>query len=581
MECGSAPSAWLLDGLGTKQKEVKRKEDEEREELEEYIEDLRVHDELEGTKTMPPSGIVKYYDLVEKAWGWDKLLPFTGVPWSDYSKYLDEYYLQNALRFVPGAAPTTGSSIAALAEMCLKKEEQLASEWKIHMNSKTDMILPSKSIILSCLIHQRARSVIRAAGCKFSDVSSAALLCIAKEADLICELLRRGASPSDDYLIDLSSEIRMCALSLMNCTSCHSVAASAAMLGVSKEAETMCKWMSENNMLLDIFDVIPEDLADGRRVRFLTLYVMIDILEKSSSAAAAGNKIDKQESASKNGPGGDGNGIAADEAATITGISDVLDSQDLKKIKDLKISGVFPEKAWGWERLVPLYDGSVTRSDYNNYLVEYYNRNAFKFVAEAAGNQNPDWLLDPADQAVAKSCLEMEEELLSEWKNHVTNIPDKILPVNTLIQSSLIKERALSISGDKPFVPSTIAFVCITKEADLTHELLKHGAKPTDDMIEQSSVIRMFALGLVNIKGCQSIASAAAMVGMAKEAKMMCDWMKRENKLLTFNMSEHPELEVGRFIRNRTLDVMISVLQESSFPSSKILDDAMARDSRE
>ncbi|CAN6286452.1 unnamed protein product [Urochloa humidicola] len=556
--------------------EAKRKEDKERKRLEYYIKQLREHDEEEGTKTMPPSRIVKYYDLLAKAWGWDKLLPYTGVPWSDYSKYLEEYHLHNARQFVPGAAATTGSSIVALAEICLKKEEQLASEWKIRMNSKMDKIdmsLLSKSIILSCLIHERARSVIHAAGCKFSDVSSAALLCIAKEADLMCELLRRGASP-DDYLIDLSSEIRMCALSLMNCTSCHSVAASAAMLGVSKEAELMCKWMSENNMLLDIFDDIPEELADGRRVRFLTLYVMIDILEKSSSAAAAGNKIVKQESASRNGPGSDGNDIA-DEAATITGISNLLDSQDLKKLKDLKISGDYLEKAWGWERLMPLYDGSVTWSDYSNYLVEYYNRNAFKFVAEAAGNQNPDWLLDPADQAVAtavaKSCLEMEEQLLSEWKIHVTNIPDEILPVNTLIQSSLIKERALSISGDIPFVLSTIAFVCITKEADLTHELLKHGAKPTDDMIQQSSVIRMCALGLVNLKGCQSIASAAAMVGMAKEAKIMCDWMKRENKLLTFSMCEHPELEVGRFIRNRTLDVMISILQESSFPSKSHL----------
>ncbi|PVH33267.1 hypothetical protein PAHAL_9G611400 [Panicum hallii] len=99
-------------------------------------------------------------------------------------------------------------------------------------------------------------------------------------------------------------------------------------------------------------------------------------------------------------------------------------------------------------------------------------------------------------------------------------------------------------------------------------ELLKHGAKPTDDMIHQSSVVRMCALGLVNLKGCQSVA-AAAMMGMAKEAKMMCDWMKRENKLLTFNMSEPPELEVARFIRDRTLDVMISILQESSFPFSK------------
>lgn len=52
---------------------------------------------------------------------------------------------------------------------------------------------------------------------------------------------------------------------------------------------------------------------------------------------------------------------------------------------------------------MPFYGGSVIWSDYSNYLVEYYNRNAFKFVAEAAGNQNPDWLLDPANQAVAKS----------------------------------------------------------------------------------------------------------------------------------------------------------------------------------
>jgi hypothetical protein len=53
-----------------------------------------------------------------------------------------------------------------------------------------------------------------------------------------------------------------------------------------------------------------------------------------------------------------------------------------------------------------------------------------------------------------------------------------------------------------------IGFKCITKEADLMRELLKRGAKPTDDMIQQSSVIRMCALGLVNLK----TASAAAML---------------------------------------------------------------------
>jgi hypothetical protein len=56
------------------------------------------------------------------------------------------------------------------------------------------------------------------------------LKCIAKEADLTCQLLRRGADPVDDYLVNQGREIRMCALSLMNCTSDSSVAASGALL---------------------------------------------------------------------------------------------------------------------------------------------------------------------------------------------------------------------------------------------------------------------------------------------------------------------------------------------------------------
>lgn len=76
-----------------------------------------------------------------------------------------------------------------------------------------------------------------------------------------------------------------------------------------------------------------------------------------------------------------------------------------------------------------------------------------------------------------------------------------------------------------------IYFKCITKEADLTHELLKHGAKPTDDMIQQSSVIRMGALGLVNLKGCQSIASSAAMV--------VCACLHHASCQNALNLSKH------------------------------------------
>jgi hypothetical protein len=42
--------------------------------------------------------------------------------------------------------------------------------------------------------------------------------CIAKEADLMRELLGRGAHPVHDYLINQGRTMRMCALSLMNCT---------------------------------------------------------------------------------------------------------------------------------------------------------------------------------------------------------------------------------------------------------------------------------------------------------------------------------------------------------------------------
>ena len=57
-----------------------------------------------------------------------------------------------------------------------------------------------------------------------------------------------------------------------------------------------------------------------------------------------------------------------------------------------------------------------------------------------------------------------------------------------------------------------IDFKCITKEADLMSELLKHGAGPTDDIIQQSSVICMCALSLVHLQGFHIFDAAAAML---------------------------------------------------------------------
>jgi len=58
--------------------------------------------------------------------------------------------------------------------------------------------------------------------------------------------------------------------------------------------------------------------------------------------------------------------------------------------------------------------------------------------------------------------------------------------------------------------------------------------------------------------------------GTTKECKLMCDWIKKEDKLITFSFFTRHEPEECRLIRARTLDVMLSILKESSFPSSKV-----------
>ncbi|XP_048536461.1 uncharacterized protein LOC125515083 [Triticum urartu] len=302
-----------FDDMANKMRMEATRREEEAEDRE-YFTGLIQDMERSGTvtKEMPNAHIGKYHDLLEKLWGWDRLLSMgdSALSWSDYSAYLEECHRRNV---------DAVSSIAALAQTCLISEEQFVSEWKTQMKSQKDVILLTrKSTLLSCLIHECARSVVHAAGRGFSDLHGSALLCIAKEADLTRALLRCGNDPVDDYLIDQSREIRTCALSLMNCTSDNSVAASAAMLGIAKETGIICAWISENNKPVDLCHYsVPDEIEDSRRIRYQTFNVMIDILEESS--AAARHKIDKEEPASRNGPGGDGDGIAAAGTANTTG----------------------------------------------------------------------------------------------------------------------------------------------------------------------------------------------------------------------------------------------------------------------
>ncbi|CAL5005977.1 unnamed protein product [Urochloa decumbens] len=260
-------------------------------------EDFSEEMEWRPLKITPPVSVLKNFDKLEEKWGWEMLLPFKGfIEWSDYCNYLEHYYTHNCNLITE----VTGSCLVDAAETCLKKEDELVCLWDRKMKQCTDEILPKKTFILSSLIQEFANKVKRAGG-KLSDVSTAALLCITKEADLICKMLNAGAEPSA-YLINQSTEIRMCALGLTNHQLRDSIPAAAAMVGIMKETIKICHWISENNVPFDAFDVdLDNDFELGRQVR--------------------GNIID-------------GDDIAPAEAANMTGCN----TQDQEKITGTNIS---------------------------------------------------------------------------------------------------------------------------------------------------------------------------------------------------------------------------------------------------
>nr|CAB3481407.1 unnamed protein product [Digitaria exilis] len=285
----------------------------------------------------------------------------------------------------------------------------------------------------------------------------------------------------------------------------------------------------------------------------------------SAAVAAAEQKPVEEKYSSGNIPRNDENCIAPAEAANSTRGS----TQEQEKIISTKSSrkrrmedadeasdkelGSYTSlntfaKTWLWDRLVPLRSPTGW-SDYSNYLRQYYNRNA-SVVAEVTGSL----------AASAEVCLK-KEELASWWKTQLFRSAVVILP-----------------------------------EAELICELLKHGANRTDCIIEQSIMIRMCALSLMHLEGSHAIDAAGAMLGITVECKLMCDWIKKEgsrirapamviaeglstpvaaalNSFGTFTRYEPLECRV---MRARILDVMLSTLKESSFPSSKMWLDLVA-----
>jgi len=49
--------------------------------------------------------------------------------------------------------------------------------------------------------------------------------------------------------------------------------------------------------------------------------------------------------------------------------------------------------------------------------------------------------------------------------------------------------------------------------------------------------------------------------GITKECELMSDWIRKEEKLITFGVFQRHELEECRLIRSRTLDVMLTIMK--------------------
>uniref|UniRef100_A0A452YIQ7 Uncharacterized protein n=1 Tax=Aegilops tauschii subsp. strangulata TaxID=200361 RepID=A0A452YIQ7_AEGTS len=255
-------------------------------------------------------------------------------------------------------------------------------------------------------------------------------------------------------------------------------------------------------------------------------------------------------------------------------ISYVPVSGDIRRIPPRRIV-LYPDifqTVWGWDRLLP--HDIECEEFYFDYLRQYYERNRLDYVAAADGQSKPqDWPLKAPPEGVpkcipngkhplaaaAKHCLKMEVRFMSVWKDR---------PIHNVKElSEKIQERVsrLIILGREFSEPAAASLVCIANEASLARELLRRGAKANDKEINLCNCIRHCALSLMFMSGPHSEASAAAMVGVAKEARKICEWMKSTKECCVFrSYSRIHELCLCDEIRVATFDVLKHILSNST-----------------
>lgn len=201
--------------------------------------------------TMPPLYIIHHRDLLEKGWGWQRLLPYRGsVDWTVYKGYLKEYCSQNdgeVTALCVNNKPyedksffsrNAGFGVASDYDTLLFAAN-LSVEAEINFRLCFHDELTDDEMQLSHQIQDRANHVIQSPGEYCAATAAAALVCIVKETELLFELLLSDDDVETTEMTALSKQVRQTALELILCRGPESAAVAGAMVGLAKEAKIM------------------------------------------------------------------------------------------------------------------------------------------------------------------------------------------------------------------------------------------------------------------------------------------------------------------------------------------------------
>ncbi|XP_066344501.1 uncharacterized protein [Miscanthus floridulus] len=223
-------------------------------------------DATDDVPQIPPAFIVYCRDLLEKGWGWQRLVPYChgNVDWTTFKEYLKEYFIQNAGEVatlcankkpekdkdyfcrITGGVKVKDKNIhshnvsgfiqGVVADMLListlppmhrlvyRNREQLS----LHSSSPIHL-LTAEDIILSQKIEECANYVIQSAGV-YANAAAALVRRLACYLTCLTKFDTTG-------MVNLSKKVRQSAYELMLYEGPESAAAAGAMLGLAKEAK--------------------------------------------------------------------------------------------------------------------------------------------------------------------------------------------------------------------------------------------------------------------------------------------------------------------------------------------------------